>query len=316
MEPLSGARVVVLGAAGFIGSHLTEALLEAEADVVAIDNMLTGRHENLADAANHAGMELVERDIVEGIEVPGEVDVVFDLASPASPRDYLALPIETMMVGSLGVRHALDLAESKGARFVMASTSEVYGSPRVHPQPESYWGDVNPIGPRSVYDEAKRFAEALTMAYRRTRRVNTGIVRIFNTYGPRMRIDDGRAVPNFIAAALEGRPLPIDGDGTQTRTFCYVGDLVSGLVLMASNDHPGPINLGGEEETSILSLARDIAELVGAELSVEYLPRPEDDPDVRRPDISLAEEVLGWRPSVSRREGLRHTIEWYRHATS
>jgi dTDP-glucose 4,6-dehydratase len=250
--------------------------------------------------------------VTDYVHVPGPVDAVLHFASPASPIDYLQLPIHTLKVGSIGTLHALGLARDKGARFLLASTSEVYGDPLVHPQPETYWGNVNPVGPRGVYDEAKRFAEALTMAYRSTHGLNTAIVRIFNTFGPRQRPSDGRAIPTFVRQALKGEPLTVAGDGRQTRSICYVDDMVEGIVRMLHSDHPGPMNLGNPHELSILELATWIRDLAGSSSEVVFVPRPEDDPGVRQPDISLAREVLGWEPKVPVEDGLRRTIAWFR----
>jgi len=268
--------------------------------------------ENLHEARGTSSFEFLLADVSEGLEVGGRVDAVAHLASPASPPEYLLRPLDTLAVGSRGTEAALDLAAAKGARFVLASTSEVYGDPLVHPQPETYWGNVNPIGPRSVYDEAKRFAEALTMAYRRAREVNTGIVRIFNTYGPRLRASDGRVVSNFVTQALAGAPLTVYGDGSQTRSFCYVDDLVRGLVSMIDSDASGPVNLGNPVEHDMVSLAGLILEMTGSTSELVTRPLPVDDPVRRRPDISVARQVLGWEPTTGLGEGLGHTIEWFR----
>jgi dTDP-glucose 4,6-dehydratase len=310
-----GARhAVVLGGAGFLGSHLVDRLLGDGFKVTAIDNLVTGQVQNLAHLADVDRFAFLEANVDEAVPVDGPVDIVFHFASPASPPAYLAEPFVTLRAGSAATLEWLEVARGHGARFVLASTSEVYGDPLVNPQPESYWGNVNPVGPRSVYDEAKRFAEAATMAYRRTYGLDTGIVRIFNTYGPRMRFDDGRAVPNFIMAALDGAPMPIHGDGTQTRSLCYVDDLIAGIVAFAMSDHPGPMNIGNPHELTIAEVAVTIAAAVGVEPDLEYQPRPEDDPTVRRPDISLAQDVLGWQPGVELDEGLRRTIDWFRSA--
>jgi dTDP-glucose 4,6-dehydratase len=307
-------RVVITGGSGFLGSHLTENLLRDPAveSVVAVDNHLTGRPQNLAHLLDDPRLELLEQDVTLGIPVPGTVDLVLHFASPASPVDYLRLPLETMRVGSVGTWTALELAARKDARFVLASTSETYGDPAVHPQPEDYWGHVNPVGPRGVYDEAKRFGEALTMAFRRTHGVNTGIARIFNTFGPRMRPDDGRAIPAFISQALTGQPLTVAGTGTQTRSLCYVDDLVRGILALAFSDHPGPVNIGNPHEMSVLELAELIREITGSSSPVVHVPRPQDDPTVRRPDITLARTVLGWEPEVPVADGLRRTVDWFR----
>ncbi|WP_191562825.1 UDP-glucuronic acid decarboxylase family protein [Janibacter melonis] len=305
-------RVVVTGGAGFLGSHLCERLLARGDSVVCLDNFVTGSAANLAHLAHDPRLEVVEVDVTDDIDVAGEVDLVLHFASPASPVDYLKLPIETLTVGSIGTLHALDLAQRTGARFVLASTSEVYGDPAVHPQPESYWGNVNPVGPRGVYDEAKRFAEAITLAYRTTHGVDTGIVRIFNTFGPRMRPNDGRAIPNFIRQALAGEPVTVAGDGSQTRSICYVDDLVDGILAMADSGHAGPVNVGNPHEISMLALARWVIELTGSSSSVEHIARPVDDPTVRQPDTTLAVELLGWQPRVEIEDALQRTIEWFR----
>jgi dTDP-glucose 4,6-dehydratase len=305
-------RTVVTGGAGFLGSHLCERLLEDGDEVVCLDNFSTGEPQNVAHLMNHPRFRLVRADVTDYVHVPGPVEAVLHFASPASPIDYLDMPIATLKVGSVGTMHALGLAMEKGARFLLASTSETYGDPQVHPQPESYWGHVNPVGPRGVYDEAKRFAEAMTMAYRRAHDVDTGIVRIFNTFGPRMRPDDGRAIPTFIRQALAGEPITVAGDGTQTRSVCYVDDLVEGVVRMLRSDLPGPVNIGNPHEISMRELARWIGELAGSASTLTFIPRPEDDPTVRQPDITLARERLGWEPKVEIEEGLRVTIEWFR----
>jgi dTDP-glucose 4,6-dehydratase len=308
MQP---SRVVVTGGAGFVGSWVCERLHERGVQVVCVDNFVTGLRENLAHLRDEPAVEVLEQDVSAGLAVEGPVDWVLHLASPASPVHYLRLPIETLTVGSRGTEHALDLAEEKEARFLLASTSEVYGDPLVHPQPESYWGNVNPIGPRSVYDEAKRFAEALTTAYRRERGVDATIVRIFNTYGPRMRTDDGRAIPAFMTQALTGRPLTVAGDGSQTRSLCYVEDTVEGILALAASGHPGPVNIGSSEEVTILELADKVRRLAGSESPVELVPAPVDDPKLRRPDATLARDVLGWQPQVGLDEGLKRTLEWF-----
>ncbi len=310
-EPSEVRRAVVTGGAGFVGSWLCERLLDLGIDVVCVDNFLTGSRDNLAHLRPERGLEVLEQDVSQGLAVDGEVDWVLHLASPASPVHYLDHPIETLMVGSDGTRHALDLARAHGARFLLASTSEVYGDPLEHPQRESYWGNVNPVGPRSVYDEAKRFAEALTTAYRREYGLDTAIARIFNTFGPRMRLDDGRAIPAFMSQALAGRPLTVAGDGSQTRSLCYVEDTVEGLVALAASGEPGPVNIGACEETSIGDLARRVVEIAGSRSGIEYVDLPADDPKVRRPDITRAEELLGWRPEVPVEEGLKKTLEWF-----
>jgi dTDP-glucose 4,6-dehydratase len=305
-------RVLITGGAGFLGSHLCDALRARGDTIVCVDDLSTGRSENIAHLAGRAGFEFVQADVVGGLDVGGPFDAVAHLASPASPPAYLRLPLQTLAVGSSGTENALRLAEREDARFVLASTSEVYGDPEVHPQPESYWGNVNPIGPRSVYDEAKRFAEALTSAYRRSRRVNTGIVRIFNTYGPRMSADDGRIVTNFIGQALAGQPLTVYGDGSQTRSFCYVDDLIRGIVAMIDSADPGPINLGNPEEFSVAAFARLVLSITGSTSRIEYRPLPTDDPVRRRPMIDLAATRLGWKPEISVGDGVRKTVEWFR----
>ena len=304
-------RAVVTGGAGFLGSHLCEHLLARAVEVVCLDNFLTGSPENVVHLLEHPAFRLVRCDITDFVHVPGPVDLVLHFASPASPLDYLKMPIETLKVGSLGTLHTLGLAQEKGARYVLASTSEVYGDPLEHPQHENYWGNVNPVGPRGVYDEAKRFSEALTTAYRTSKGTDTGIVRIFNTYGPRMRPDDGRAIPAFIGQALTGRPVTVAGDGSQTRSICYVDDTVRGILAMAFSGHAGPVNIGNPDELSMLRLAEWIVELTGSDSPIEFIDLPVDDPKVRRPDTTRAEELLDWRPTVSSAEGLRRTVEWF-----
>jgi dTDP-glucose 4,6-dehydratase len=309
-------RVVVAGGAGFLGSHLCDSLLDRGDEVVCIDNFVTGAAHNVGHLVGHAGFELIELDVTAPLAdvldaVGGRLDAVMNLASPASPKDYAEMPIETLDVGSIGTRNLLELAERHGARFFMASTSEVYGDPLVHPQTEAYWGHVNPIGERSMYDEAKRFSEALTVAYRRARRVDSAIVRIFNTYGPRMQVDDGRVVSNFVVQALRSEPLTIYGDGSQTRSFCYVADEIRGFLALLDSDEPGPINIGNPVEFSMLELADLVIELTGSPAGIEYRPLPSDDPQQRRPDITLATERLGWRPMVALREGLELTIPYF-----
>ena len=294
-----------------MGSWLCEHLVGLGTEVVCVDNLVTGSRENLAGLLEQPGFTLVEQDVSEGLSVGGDVDWVMHLACPASPLDYLRLPIETMKVGSLGTMHALELAQDKRARFLLASTSEVYGDPAEHPQRETYWGNVNPIGPRSVYDESKRFSEALTTAYRSDRGVDTSIVRIFNTYGPRMRRNDGRAVPAFMSQALAGEPLTVAGDGSQTRSLCYVDDTVRGLVALAASGHPGPVNIGSQDELTMLDLAERVSALAGRGSTVRFVDLPVDDPRVRRADTTLAEELLGWAPEVSLEEGLKLTLEWF-----
>jgi dTDP-glucose 4,6-dehydratase len=311
-------RAVVTGGAGFLGSHLCERLLVEGYEVVCLDDFSTGARDNvshLCDRGSAIGpFHLVEADAAEHVDVPGPVDVVLHFASPASPVDYLRLPIETLKAGSLGTLRALDMAERKGARFLLASTSETYGDPQVHPQPEWYWGHVNPVGPRSVYDEAKRFGEALTSAYHRLQRVDTAIVRIFNTFGPRMRPYDGRAIPTFIRQALDGQPITVAGDGSHTRSVCYVDDLVAGVVRLLHSAHPGPMNIGNPHEMSVLGLAELVRDLTGSASPIVFVPRPEDDPNVRQPDVTLARSALGWEPQVGLEEGLERTIRWFRTA--
>ncbi len=309
---LSGARVVVTGGAGFLGSHLCERLVGEGASVTAIDNLATGDADNIAHLLGRDGFRFVKYDVTDYLHVSGEVDHILHFASPASPIDYLELPIQTLKVGSLGTHKALGLAKAKDARFLLASTSEVYGDPQVHPQPETYWGHVNPIGPRGVYDEAKRFAEALTFAYHRYHGVDTRVVRIFNTYGPRMRTHDGRAVPTFIRQALAGEPLTVHGDGTQTRSLCYVDDLVEGILRLLVSDYTQPCNVGNPHELTMTQLAETIQDIVGRDTGITYTPRPTDDPEVRRPDTTVAERELDWRPTVSLRDGLERTIAWFR----
>ena len=305
-------RVAITGGAGFIGSHLCERLLEDGVDVVCIDNLITGRQENVAPLMDDSRFMFVAADVSRGIDVAGPLDAVLHFASPASPIDYLKLPIETLEAGALGTHNALELARAKGSRFLLASTSEVYGDPLVHPQPEDYWGNVNPVGPRAVYDEAKRFAEAMTMAYHRARGIATRIVRIFNTMGERMRAEDGRAVPTFITQALGGEPLTVHGDGSQTRSIGYVSDLVEGVCRLLASDVTEPVNIGNPEEISVLELARTVARLAGTEPEIRFVDRPVDDPSVRQPDISRARQLLGWEPVIGLEEGLNRTIAWFR----
>jgi dTDP-glucose 4,6-dehydratase len=308
-------RVVVTGGAGFLGSHLCEFLLGRGAEVVCVDDLSTGRQRNVEPLLPRGGFTFVEADVSAGIEVAGPVDVVAHLASPASPPDYHRLPLHTLAAGSRGTERALDLAHRRGARFVLASTSEVYGDPLEHPQREDYWGNVNSVGPRSVYDEAKRFAEALTMAYHRTRGVDVGIARIFNTYGPRMRAEDGRVVSTFIVQALNGDPLTIYGDGSQTRSFCYVDDLIAGLVALVDSSVTGPVNLGNSHEQTVLELAHLVLALTGSKSALDFHPLPIDDPTRRRPDTTLAHQLLGWQPTVDARTGLTRTVEHFASRT-
>jgi dTDP-glucose 4,6-dehydratase len=305
-------RALVTGGAGFLGSHLCERLLGEGYEVVCMDNLITGSLANIEQLFGREGFVFVKHDVTNFIHVPGRLDIILHFASPASPIDYLQLPIQTLKVGSLGTHKALGLAKSKGCRFLLASTSEVYGDPLVHPQREEYWGNVNPVGPRGVYDEAKRFAEALTMAYHRHHGVDTRIVRIFNTYGPRMRAGDGRVVPTFISQALDGEPLTVFGDGSQTRSFCYVDDLVEGIWRLADSDYSDPMNIGNPAEMTVLEFAREIIRAVGSASEIEFRDLPVDDPKVRQPDISLARKELGWEPAVKLADGLEKTIEYFR----
>ena len=303
---------VVTGGAGFLGSHLTDRLLAEGHRVVAIDNFLTGSTANIAHLAGHENYRLIKHDVSNFIFLPDDVDFIFHFASPASPIDYLEHPIPTLKVGSLGTHNALGLAKDKKAAFLLASTSECYGDPLVHPQREDYWGNVNPIGPRGVYDEAKRFAEAMTMAYHRYHHVNTHIVRIFNTYGPRMRLRDGRVVPAFIGQALAGEPLTIFGDGSQTRSFCFCSDLIDGIFRLSQSAFHEPVNIGNPREMTIRQFAEEIIRLTGTTAKIDFRPLPEDDPKVRQPDISRAKSVLGWEPRVAFDEGIRKTIDYFR----
>ena len=304
-------RVVITGAAGFIGSHLSETLLDRGFSVVGIDNLLTGDLANIAHLRDR-DFQFIRHDVTNYIDVDGNVDYVLHWASPASPIDYLELPIPTLKVGALGTHKALGLAKAKGAVFMIASTSEVYGDPLEHPQKETYWGNVNPIGPRGVYDEAKRFAEAMTVAYRRFHNLDTKIVRIFNTYGPRMRIRDGRAVPAFMSQALLNQDVTVFGDGSQTRSFCYISDLVDGLIRLMLSKENDPINIGNPQEMTIEQIARQIIEMTGSKSQIIYKPLPTDDPKVRQPDITRARTLLGWEPKVSLEEGLGRTIEYFK----
>jgi dTDP-glucose 4,6-dehydratase len=306
-------RAVILGAAGFIGSHLCDRFLAEGWAVVGIDSLITGTLRNLDHLRREPHFDFLEGDICEPIEVSGPVHAVLDFASPASPVDYLEHPLETMHVGSIGVENALQLAKRNGARFLLSSTSEVYGDPLEHPQRETYWGNVNPIGPRAVYDEAKRFAEAITMAYRRYEKVDTRIARIFNTYGPRMRLDDGRVVPAFVAQALRGDRITVYGDGRQTRSFCYVDDNVECIWRLLHSRYGEPVNVGTEYEMSILEFAEWVRRMVGSRCEIVFEPLPQDDPRMRRPDLTRAREVLGWEPSIPFEEGMRRTIAWFKH---
>ncbi|MEO8200934.1 MAG: UDP-glucuronic acid decarboxylase family protein [Gemmatimonadota bacterium] len=305
-------RILITGAAGFLGSHLTDRLLADGHEVVGVDNLVTGSTDNIAHLAGNPRFKFIHHDVTNYMFVEGPLHGVLHFASPASPVDYLELPIQTLKVGSLGTHKALGLAKAKGARLLLASTSEVYGDPQVHPQPESYWGHVNPVGPRGVYDEAKRFAEAMTMAYHRYHAVDTRIVRIFNTYGPRMRAHDGRVVSNFVVQALKGLPITIYGDGSQTRSFCYVSDLVDGIIRLFHGDSSDPTNIGNPNEFTVLQLAEMAIKMTGSKSVIERHPLPTDDPKVRKPDITLARTRLGWSPTVELEEGLRRTIEHFR----
>lgn len=305
-------RAVITGGAGFLGSHLAERLLDADIEVICLDNFVTGSAENVAHLQERPAFRLLPVDVTDYISIPGPIDYVLHFASPASPIDYAKLPIETLKVGSLGTLHSLGLAKDKGARFLLASTSETYGDPLVHPQPETYWGNVNPVGPRACYDEAKRFAEALTVSYRRHHGVDAAIMRIFNTYGPRMRPNDGRAIPTFIQQALVGEPITVAGDGSQTRSVCYVDDLIEGAFRLLMSDLPGPVNIGSPYEMTMLELAELVRELTGSNSRITFVERPTDDPSVRRPDIGVARTALDWEPATAPREGLERTIAWFR----
>ena len=307
------ARAVVTGGAGFLGSHLSDRLLAEGFSVVAVDNLVTGSTDNIAHLHGNSNFEYLQQDIIQPYTVDGSVDYVFNFASPASPVDYLELPLETLLVGSAGTHNTLELARQKGAKFLTASTSEVYGDPSVHPQPEEYFGNVNPHGTRAVYDEAKRYSEAVTFAYRRKFGMDAKIVRIFNTYGPRMRIKDGRVVPAFISQALRGEPLTIFGDGKQTRSFCYVSDLIDGIYKLSQSDQSGPINVGNPVERTMLQFAEEILKATGSGSEITYLPLPTaDDPKQRRPDITKARTLLGWEPRVALEEGLKDTIAYFK----
>ncbi len=303
---------IVTGGAGFLGSHLCDRLLAEGHRVIAIDNLLTGSPRNIEHLTGNPDFRFIEQDVTDYLNIPGEIDFIFHFASPASPIDYLEYPIPTLKVGALGTHNALGLAKAKGATFVIASTSEVYGDPLIHPQQENYWGNVNPIGPRGVYDEAKRFAEAITMAYHRVHGVDTKIVRIFNTYGPRMRLRDGRVVPAFIGQALQGEPLTVFGDGSQTRSFCFVSDLIDGIYRLSQSDTHDPVNIGNPAEMTIKQFAEAIIEKTGTESAIEYRDLPADDPRVRQPDISRAQALLGWEPKVLFDEGISETIDYFR----
>lgn len=304
-------RALVTGGAGFLGSHLCGRLLDEGLEVVCMDNLITGSLKNIESFIGRDGFTFVHHDVTNFIHVPGNLDFILHFASPASPIDYLKLPIQTLKVGSLGTHKAIGLAKSKGARFLLASTSEVYGDPLVHPQTEDYWGNVNPVGPRGVYDEAKRFAEAITMAYHRHHGVDTRIVRIFNTYGPRMRAGDGRVVPTFICQALAGKPLTAFGDGSQTRSFCFATDLIEGIWRLLNSDYVDPMNIGNPSEMTVLEFAQEIIRVTGSSSEIVFEELPVDDPKVRQPDISLAREVLGWEPEVLLADGLKETVEYF-----
>ena len=305
-------RTLITGGAGFLGSHLCDRFVAEGHEVVCMDNLITGNPDNIAHLIGHDRFEFVKHDVSTFVYLTGDVDYVLHFASPASPIDYLRLPIQTLKVGSLGTHNALGLAKAKGATFLLASTSEVYGDPQIHPQPETYWGHVNPVGTRGVYDEAKRFAEAMTMAYHRYHGVDTRILRIFNTYGPRMRLDDGRALPAFMGQALRGEPITVFGDGSQTRSFQYVDDLVEGIWRLLHSGETEPVNIGNPEEVSIRAFAEEVVALTGSDSTVTFQDLPADDPKVRQPDITRARTLLGWEPRVDRAEGLRRTLDYFR----
>ena len=306
-------RIVITGGAGFIGSHLCDYLIAKDHEIICIDNLLTGKEDNIAHLIGNGKFRFIKHNVSDYIYVDGNVDCVLHFASPASPFDYLEFPIQTLKVGSLGTLNSLGLAKTKKARFFLASTSEVYGDPQIHPQREDYWGHVNPVGPRGVYDEAKRFAEAMTMAYHRYHQIDTRIVRIFNTYGPRMRIKDGRSLPNFMCQALSGEDMTVFGNGSQTRSFCYVSDLVEGIYRLLLSDEHEPVNMGNPAEITILQLAKEMLALTGSKSKIVFKPLPVDDPKIRQPDISKAKRILGWEPSVSREEGLRKTLTYFKN---
>lgn len=306
------STVVITGGAGFLGSHLCDKFIAEGFRVICIDNLLTGNADNIAHLAGNENFRFIKHDITNYIFIAGKVDYILHFASPASPIDYLKLPIQTLKVGSLGTHKVLGLAKEKNARMLLASTSEIYGDPDVHPQNEEYWGNVNPIGPRGVYDEAKRFAEAITMAYHRFHNLDTRIVRIFNTYGPRMRLDDGRALPAFVGQALRGEDITVFGDGSQTRSFCYVSDLIDGIFKLLMSNEVGPVNIGNTAEITIKQFAEEVIKLTGSKSKITYQPLPEGDPKVRQPDISKAFNILGWSPKIDREEGLRITIDYFK----
>ncbi len=303
---------VVTGGAGFLGSHLCDKLINEGLKVICVDNLITGNVNNISHLAGHENFSFVKHDVTNYIFIPGDVDYILHFASPASPIDYLKLPIQTLKVGSLGTHKALGLAKEKNARFLLASTSEVYGDPNIHPQTEDYWGNVNPIGPRGVYDEAKRFAEAITMAYHRFHNLETRIVRIFNTYGPRMRLNDGRALPAFVGQALRGEEITVFGDGTQTRSFCYVSDLIDGIFKLLLSDETDPVNIGNPEELTIKEFAEEVISITGSKSKIVYTDLPVDDPKVRQPSIEKARKILDWEPKINRNEGLKLTIDYFK----
>ena len=305
-------KILLTGGAGFIGSHLCNLLIGKGHSIICMDNLITGKKDNIVNLLDNPNFEFIEHDVTKHIDVKEHIDFVLHFASPASPVDYLKYPIKTLKVGSLGTHNALGVAKEHGAKFLLASTSEVYGDPLVNPQPETYWGNVNPIGPRGVYDEAKRFAEAITLAYHRSHGIDTKIVRIFNTYGPHMRSHDGRAIPNFIDQALKGEPVTVYGDGSQTRSFCYVSDLIDGIYKLMNSDLNEPVNIGNPNEMTLLDLAKKIIELTGSKSRIEYKPLPINDPKVRRPDIAKAKSKLDWQPKVALDEGLKTTVNWFR----
>ncbi len=310
---MSKKKVLVTGGSGFLGSHLCEKFLEKDYQVICMDNLITGNINNVSHLFNETDFTFVKHDVTNFIHVSGKLDLILHFASPASPIDYLEMPIQTLKVGSLGTHKALGLAKEKGARFLLASTSEVYGDPLIHPQKEDYWGNVNPIGFRGVYDEAKRFAEAMTMAYHRFHNVETRIVRIFNTYGPRMRLEDGRALPTFMGQALRGEDITVFGDGSQTRSFCYVDDLIEGIYKLSQSDEVYPVNIGNPVEITIKEFAEEVVQLTGSKSKITYKELPKDDPQVRKPDITRAKEILGWEPKVDRHEGLKRTMQYFKN---